>query len=1032
MSSRSTRYRVRIIANLVCIGLFAAPAAADDSVKLFSNRADVAPLATIPVVEVGPIDLPAVQAEDLLNEQNGLPTRIAIPFPVSMTPDNAGSWETLSDGSRLWRLRVLAGDAPHVNLGFVQYVMPAGGELVLFAEDQSQIVRPFTAADVRDHGQLWTPIVRSSAVVIEVRLPKGVSPDDLTLELGQISYGYRGFGAEPVVLAAPRSGSCNVDVACSQGDPWANEIPSVGVYTLNGFWTCTGVMINNTAQNQTPYFLTANHCGVNSSSDSTIVVYWNYENSTCRTPGSGASGGAGDGSLSQFTNGSTFRATYAPSDFTLVQLSSSPPSAWGITFSGWDRSSGNASSVVGIHHPSTDEKRISFENNPVTTTNYFGTSSPGDGTHIRVIDWDLGTTEGGSSGSPIYNPQHQIVGQLHGGLAACGNNDSDWYGRLSVSWAGGGSNSTRLSNWLDPLGTGATTLNTLVPGGTTPVCGNNITETGETCDDGNTVSGDGCSSTCQIEATAGDECFDCITAGDGTTSGSTGDNTGAADDSSCGGTDDLIDEWYCYTATCTGTATATTCNAGTDFDTTLAVYAACGGAELACNDDTVGAPPACDLGGNNRKSTISWAVTSGATYYVRVAGWGGATGNCDLTLSCSGTNPCPNDTAANPIVIGGLPYSDTGSTAACNDDYNEECPFTEIGGPDVVYSYTPAGNQTIDIDLCASGYDTKVYIYVGSVTPGAPYACNDDGCPGSPPASFRSSLSGVAVTAGFTYLIVVDGYDATSSGTYDMTITGTAVGPVNDNCGNASPVSDGVTAFDNTGATTDGPDEPGACNFFSYTQVGADIWYRYTATCTGDVTVSLCGSGYDTKLAVYGASCPAGAAAIACNDDSCGGTTRSELTFPATGGSEYLIRIGGYEAATGAGTMTISCASTVECVNPIDCDDNDPCTFDDCVGSNCVNTIVDTDNDGEPDCTDGCPNDPFKIVPGVCGCGQAETPADGDMNADGDVDSRDAQSMVDGLMNGTTIWYDCHGDFNANGQLDAGDISGFVAAMLAA
>jgi subtilisin-like proprotein convertase family protein len=120
---------------------------------------------------------------------------------------------------------------------------------------------------------------------------------------------------------------------------------------------------------------------------------------------------------------------------------------------------------VGIHHPDGEEKRISFENQPTTLTSYLGTGIPGDGTHWRITDWDLGTTEPGSSGSPIYNPQHQVVGQLHGGYAACGNDDSDWYGAFHVSWTGGGSNTTRLSNWLDPLGTGEVAIDTLSPFG---------------------------------------------------------------------------------------------------------------------------------------------------------------------------------------------------------------------------------------------------------------------------------------------------------------------------------------------------------------------------------------------------------------------------------------------------------------------------------------------------------------------------------------------------------------------------------------
>ena len=75
-----------------------------------------------------------------------------------------------------------------------------------------------------------------------------------------------------------------------------------------------------------------------------------------------------------------------------------------------------------------------------------------------MADWDLGATEGGSSGSPLFDQHHRIVGQLHGGQAACGNDDPDWYGRLFTSWTGDGTAGGRLSDWLDPLNSGLVTL----------------------------------------------------------------------------------------------------------------------------------------------------------------------------------------------------------------------------------------------------------------------------------------------------------------------------------------------------------------------------------------------------------------------------------------------------------------------------------------------------------------------------------------------------------------------------------------------
>jgi len=95
----------------------------------------------------------------------------------------------------------------------------------------------------------------------------------------------------------------------------------------------------------------------------------------------------------------------------------------------------------------------------LSTTTYSENSVPGDGTHWRITSWSDGTTtEGGSSGSPIFDPTGHIVGQLHGGYAACGNTSSDWYGKLGVSWNGGGSSSNRLKDWLDPSNSGVTVL----------------------------------------------------------------------------------------------------------------------------------------------------------------------------------------------------------------------------------------------------------------------------------------------------------------------------------------------------------------------------------------------------------------------------------------------------------------------------------------------------------------------------------------------------------------------------------------------
>ncbi len=322
-------------------------------------------------------------------------------------------------------------------------------------------------------------------LIVELTVPKKEVPA-VQLKLGWINQGYRGFGT---VSADDynKSGSCNLDVEClDAGDTWREEMRAVGVISTGGSTFCTGSLVNDTAGDRKMYFMTANHCSINSGNAASLVVYWNYQNSFCRSPGSAASGQAGDGSLSQFHTGSFFRAAYSPSDMTLVELDDPPVTAYNHHWAGWDRSTGSHTCTTSapcssIHHPSTDEKRITYVTTDMVSTSYNNPTSPGDGTHLWAR-WATdppgpftvpGVTEPGSSGSPLYNAAGRFVGQLHGGPSSCGatgNNLSDYYGRFSVSWTGGGTNSTRLSNWLDAGNTGATTTSGLnvSGGGCTP------------------------------------------------------------------------------------------------------------------------------------------------------------------------------------------------------------------------------------------------------------------------------------------------------------------------------------------------------------------------------------------------------------------------------------------------------------------------------------------------------------------------------------------------------------------------------------
>ncbi len=248
------------------------------------GRTGSQPLEKVELITMPAVDVDAAQARDALRDGPGVPFRFAIPIETSITPAVQGSREMLTSGDELWRLRIKSPGALSINLGFTRFHMPKGGQLNLYTPDGAHRIRPFTEADNDEHGQLWTPMLPGDEVVVEARMPRNTLAK-LVLELGQVNHGYREFGPR----AAGKSGSCNVDVVCGspdwpQVDPWRDQIRSSGAYSIGGVDYCSGALINNTAENFTPYFLTANHCDISTGNQATVVIYWNYENSTCRTP----------------------------------------------------------------------------------------------------------------------------------------------------------------------------------------------------------------------------------------------------------------------------------------------------------------------------------------------------------------------------------------------------------------------------------------------------------------------------------------------------------------------------------------------------------------------------------------------------------------------------------------------------------------------------------------------------------------------------------------------------------------------------
>ena len=347
--------------------------------------------------------------------------------------------------------------------------------------------------------------------------------------------------------------------------------------------------------------------------------------------------------------------------------------------------------------------------------------------------------------------------------------------------------------------------------------------------------------------------------------------------------------WYCYTATCDGCATVSLL--GSSFDTQVAVYDGC-----ECD------PPAHKLIRTNddfqlQQSQVTFPVSAGSQYLIEVGGTrADAKGAGLISISCNAGSYRPsNDSctyAEEVSEVKDLPFDTTCATF----DGLGHC---TTSSPNLWYLYTASATDDVTVNLYAldNDFDTKLAVYEGSTcypSADALIECNDDY--GN---TFDSQITFPAI-AGEQYLIEVGGLHQDYFGEGLLSITNSSTPPAfsNDECKNAKPIGDvAALPFETDTATFDGP---GQC------MTSPNIWFCYTPVCSGQATISLCDSAFDTMLAVYeGCDCyPTSSDLIACDDDSCG--MQSELTIDVVAGQQYLIEVGGYGSDTGQGVLSVS------------------------------------------------------------------------------------------------------------------------------
>lgn len=374
-------------------------------------------------------------------------------FDIAFNPENSGEWVSLDNGDRIWRLGIVSKGAYSINLIFGTFELEPHVKLYLYSPDQQNLLGAYSSKNNNNSSVLAIEPIAGDSIIIELNVPEFVN-DYGKLELAKLGHDYtNAFGNKfKSAYGITGSGSCNVDINCDEGLIWNREKYAVCKIIISSRDLCTGTLINNTSNDKTPYILTANHCIDTTIKAAASVFIFNYEKWKC---------GGVDGPKSLTVSGAQLIATTKELDFSLVKLYGLPNFSCRPYFAGWDRTGSQPLSSVTIHHPNGDYKKITIDNNPAVTASYVDDYNPN--THWLINKWEVGTTERGSSGSPLFNSNHLVVGDLTGGDANCTYSVRDYFAKFYNSWADYSDPKKQLKKWLDPLNTNLTILPGLDP-----------------------------------------------------------------------------------------------------------------------------------------------------------------------------------------------------------------------------------------------------------------------------------------------------------------------------------------------------------------------------------------------------------------------------------------------------------------------------------------------------------------------------------------------------------------------------------------
>lgn len=412
------------------------------------------------------------------------------------------------DGRYYYLYKITSSDAKALQIYFKKYLLTKDSKLFFYA-DNGFILGEFNDKnnpEEQNKGlEFGIQPIPGNTFYIELSYPIG-STDKPSLITDKIIHSFTEFYGG----AYGTAGNCHKNIACdvSGNTDKLRNIKSVGLmlYPIYQSGTnthtysasCSGNLMNNTAQNGEPYFLTAAHCigyeaaNSNANWNLELITLFNYEALTCTNNGSSAP--------YQLSNNSVLgcilltQSPFNANDYALIKLkgSASALAQYKVCYAGWDNNpnsySVNQTNSYGVHHPKGDAKKISYVSDVYPVMGYdstvlsglfgyysMGLSQNSQGNFLQN-SWRSGIVEKGSSGSPLFNSFDKLIGSLSVGPDPSKFNcDSPniyntvspkfytYYSRFS-------NNYYTMSAWLNPNGSNVQSIG--------PYCPNNSLQIG--------------------------------------------------------------------------------------------------------------------------------------------------------------------------------------------------------------------------------------------------------------------------------------------------------------------------------------------------------------------------------------------------------------------------------------------------------------------------------------------------------------------------------------------------------------------------